>query len=98
VSLNSAQRTAGRIVDCPLWLAPEVLQNRPYTEKADVYSVGVIYWELYTRQKYFGDVSFMSLVEDKVIAGERPPIPAACPPSYRALIQSCWAQDPGILS
>jgi serine/threonine protein kinase len=78
-----------------VWLAPEVLQNKPYTEKADVYSVGVILWELFTRQKFFGEVSFMSLVEDKVISGERPPIPASCPPSYRNLIEACWAQDPG---
>jgi len=94
VSLNSAQHT-GRIVDCPLWLAPEVLQNKPYTEKADVYSVGVIYWELLTRQKYFGHIPFMSLIEDKIIGGERPVIPDDCPASYRDLIEACWAQDPG---
>jgi len=41
------------------------MQNKPYTEKADVYSVGVIYWELLTREKYFGHINFMSLIEDK---------------------------------
>jgi serine/threonine protein kinase len=66
VSISAAHHTAGRRVDCPVWLAPEVMENKIYTEKADVYSIGVILWELLTRKAFFGEVSFMSLVEDKV--------------------------------
>lgn len=29
-----------------------------------------------------------------VTRGERPPIPAGCPPAYEALIRRCWASDP----
>jgi len=32
------------------WMAPEVLANERYTEKADVYSFGIILWEMATRQ------------------------------------------------
>jgi serine/threonine protein kinase len=77
-----------------VWLAPEVSANKIYTVKADVYSIGVILWELLTRQNFFGNIRFMSILEDKVKAGERPPIPDDCIPAYRRLIEDCWAHDP----
>ena len=35
-------------VGTPMWMAPEVLMNESFTFKADVYSFGVIVWELLT--------------------------------------------------
>ena len=32
------------------WMAPEVIEGRSYTEKADVFSYGIILWELLTRR------------------------------------------------
>jgi serine/threonine protein kinase len=49
-----------------VWLAPEILENKTYTEKADVYSLGVMFWELLTKERFFGDVKFMSILEDMV--------------------------------
>jgi serine/threonine protein kinase len=77
-----------------VWLAPEILERKAYSEKADVYSLGVIFWELLTKAQFFGEVKFMALLEDMVKAGRRPPIPDSCIPSYRQLIEECWAQDP----
>lgn len=42
------------------------MANKVYTEKADVYSIGVILWEILTRKAFFGEVSFMTILEDKV--------------------------------
>jgi len=49
-----------------VWLAPEVIEQKPYTEKADVYSLGVIFWELLTKESYFGEIRFMAILEDMV--------------------------------
>jgi serine/threonine protein kinase len=49
-----------------VWLAPEILEKKPYSEKADVYSLGVIFWELLTKEQFFGEVKFMALLEDMV--------------------------------
>ena len=38
-------------VGTPEWTAPEVLKGDPFNEFADVYSYGVIVWELLSRQK-----------------------------------------------
>lgn len=32
----------------PEWMAPELIRNEPFTEKCDIFSLGVIMWELYT--------------------------------------------------
>ena len=49
-----------------MWLAPEVMRSLPYGDKSDVYSYGVILWEFASRTDFFGDVSFMSRIEEKV--------------------------------
>jgi len=48
------------------------MANKVYTEKADVYSIGVILWELLTRSTIFAEVRFMNLLEDMV------PLPFRC--------------------
>jgi hypothetical protein len=42
------------------YLAPEVSSGKPYTEVADIYAVGIIYWEIVTRERYFGHLTFPS--------------------------------------
>uniref|UniRef100_A0A6B2KYM1 Protein kinase domain-containing protein n=1 Tax=Arcella intermedia TaxID=1963864 RepID=A0A6B2KYM1_9EUKA len=84
-----------KMVENPVWTAPEVLEGVPYDESADTYAVGVILWELVTRMNYFGELgSFLRAIHDKVIEGNRPPIPAFVLPSYASIIQECWAQSP----
>ncbi|CAA2937378.1 probable serine threonine- kinase SIS8 isoform X1 [Olea europaea subsp. europaea] len=35
----------------PEWMAPELLRNEPFTEKCDIFSLGVIIWELCTLKR-----------------------------------------------
>jgi len=39
-----------RKVDNPYWLAPEILQKDSYSTSSDVYSFGIIFWEILSRQ------------------------------------------------
>eukprot|EP01125_Pyxidicula_operculata_P017972 TRINITY_DN635_c0_g1_i2.p1 TRINITY_DN635_c0_g1~~TRINITY_DN635_c0_g1_i2.p1 ORF type:complete len:2152 (-),score=235.56 TRINITY_DN635_c0_g1_i2:798-7253(-) len=82
-----------RYVENPIWLAPEVLSSLPYDHRSDTYSYGVILWEILTRDLPFGDVEFTSDIHDKIVSGQRPPIPVLCPQNYNNLIQKCWCQN-----
>lgn len=43
------------------WTAPEVLRSQSYNEKSDVYSMGVILWELLTSEEPWGDKTAMQV-------------------------------------
>ena len=43
------------------WTAPEVLRSQNYNEKSDVYSMGVILWELVTNEEPWGDKTAMQV-------------------------------------
>ncbi|KAF2073595.1 hypothetical protein CYY_005084 [Polysphondylium violaceum] len=84
----SKQMTRNLGTSC--WMAPEVFKSQPYTESCDVYSFGIVLWELYCRLEPYEGVSSWT-IPVIVCKGERPPIPSDCPADYSKLIKSCWA-------
>lgn len=75
------------------WISPEIFEQRKYTEKADVYSFGIVLWELYTRKIPFSDIHSFS-IPVAVIKGDRPTIPKDCPSPLKKLIRLCWDAKP----
>lgn len=73
--------------------APEVLKQDVYTEKADVFSMGSVLWELWTRRRIFKGVPQVDVYR-AVIAGEMPPLPSGCDSTYARLVRACWHADP----
>mmetsp|Transcript_19406 Transcript_19406/g.25125 ORF Transcript_19406/g.25125 Transcript_19406/m.25125 type:complete len:152 (+) Transcript_19406:95-550(+) len=76
------------------WMAPEVLTNSNYGSPADVYSYGVILWELVTQLCPFGNTRApveiaLSIIQNK----ERPPIPKWVNSRYRGLVEKCWCTN-----
>lgn len=83
-----------RLVDNPVWVAPEIMRGSTYDTKADVYAYGVMLWEMIERRGFFEEVVFNSELERKVMAGERPTIENDTLPEYEKLIRACWDNDP----
>lgn len=75
------------------WIAPEVFEKQPYDAKADVYSFGIVLWELFTKKVPFENIDTFD-IPIAVIKGERPVIPKECPKEYSKLIQLCWNKKP----
>eukprot|EP01116_Phalansterium_solitarium_P008959 TRINITY_DN22936_c0_g1_i1.p1 TRINITY_DN22936_c0_g1~~TRINITY_DN22936_c0_g1_i1.p1 ORF type:complete len:525 (-),score=169.82 TRINITY_DN22936_c0_g1_i1:227-1801(-) len=79
----------------PLWMAPEVMNFEKFNEKCDVYSYGIVLWEVLTEQEPFAQYQTFESFKLAVCGRhERPPISDAIEPSLKRLIQQCWQPDP----
>ncbi|CAK4624424.1 unnamed protein product [Aphanomyces euteiches] len=80
------------------WAAPEVLSDEDqtrYSLKVDVYSFGIICWQLITGKQPFSDIPGSVLaVEEAVLEGTRPPIPDDCPVHFAKLMRRAWHPKP----
>ncbi|XP_061343656.1 probable serine/threonine-protein kinase SIS8 isoform X2 [Gastrolobium bilobum] len=86
----SSRSTAGTAE----WMAPEVLRNEPSNEKCDVYSFGVILWELSTLQQPWGGMNPMQVVGAVGFQHRRLDIPDDVDPAIADIIRKCWQTDP----
>jgi len=71
-------------------MAPEVINGEDYSEKADVYSYGIILWEIITRQVPYKGIEQIRVAIEVVNNQMRPEIPRTCPVDFKKLIQKCW--------
>jgi len=79
----------------PLWMAPEVMMGEPFNEKADVYSFGIVLWEILTRQEPFQEFENYEEFRDAICNRHvRPLIPPTCHPTLKQLMEACWHHDP----
>ncbi|XP_024164961.1 serine/threonine-protein kinase STY46 isoform X1 [Rosa chinensis] len=75
------------------WMAPEVIEHKPYDHKADVFSFGVILWELLTGKLPYENLTPLQAALGVVKKGLRPTIPKHTNPMLVELMESCWQQD-----
>ncbi|XP_071544018.1 mitogen-activated protein kinase kinase kinase 7-like isoform X4 [Panulirus ornatus] len=72
------------------WMAPEVFEGKLYTEKCDVYSWGIILWEVMTRRVPFQDLGLAVRIMWAVHQRQRPPLVTGCPKLLENLMKRCW--------
>ncbi|XP_062509956.1 uncharacterized protein LOC134186064 isoform X1 [Corticium candelabrum] len=74
------------------WSAPELARRESYDGSIDVYSFGIVLWEIWSRGFPFEQYRFAHEVDDAVERGERPIVPCDCPEGYASVMQACWAE------
>ncbi|XP_068736758.1 dual serine/threonine and tyrosine protein kinase-like isoform X1 [Montipora capricornis] len=88
----------GTLAGTPVYIAPEVFNSEIYEFSADIYSLGIMLWEMWYGQQAFGDVRF-TLEEffNHVNNGFRPAHNETCinpPNTWEKLMKKCWATNP----
>lgn len=76
------------------WMAPEVFEGEDYSEKCDVFSWGIILWEVLTRRKPFDEIGGPAFrIMWAVHTGTRPPLIQGCPRPIEELMTKCWSKE-----
>ncbi|CAM0943593.1 unnamed protein product [Alopecurus aequalis] len=78
------------------WMAPELLSGKSdmVSEKIDVYSFGIVMWELLTGEDPYSEMRAAEIIGGIVNNSLRPQIPSWCDPEWRSLMESSWASEP----
>ena len=99
LSRNTLSRLRGTYTYC----APEIYYGYPFTEQADVFSIGVILWEMVVRvikgryerpYSEFPELEYDFQIIVQTARGKRCTIPPTTPAPLRELIRSCWEVEP----
>jgi len=79
-----------------LWQAPEIMRRERYDSKCDVYSFGIILWEMINNQIPYSNIP--NIYQKVGVEGFRPPIQinpkSNASEKIKNLIQICWDQIP----
>ena len=82
------------------YMAPEVAKECPYDRSVDVYSFGILLWELCSAEKPFFGYSSGKHMQQVVIGGERPKMDAQhtayWPLNLQWLMKRCWSAFPAV--
>ncbi|HVS03872.1 MAG TPA: protein kinase [Thermoanaerobaculia bacterium] len=94
--LAEGQTQPGTVVGTPQYLAPEQLQGEPVDQRADLYAVGVVLYELFTDRTPFAGRNPMQVIVATL--NEAPPPPRQhwpeIPPALEAILLRCLEKDP----
>ncbi|XP_015420037.1 PREDICTED: tyrosine-protein kinase CSK isoform X1 [Myotis davidii] len=75
------------------WTAPEALREKKFSTKSDVWSFGILLWEIYS----FGRVPYPRIplkdVVPRVEKGYKMDAPDGCPPAVYEVMKNCWQLD-----
>ncbi|BFG32576.1 hypothetical protein CerSpe_188500 [Prunus speciosa] len=76
------------------WMAPEMIKEKHHTKKVDVYSFGIVLWELLTALTPFDNMTPEQAAFAVSQKNARPPLPSTCPMAFSRLISRCWSTHP----
>lgn len=75
------------------YMAPETALRKPYNEKVDVYSYGILIWQMARDRVPFKGFSKDEFLKNISLGGERPKLDSSWPAGFSNLLTRCWHED-----
>jgi serine/threonine protein kinase len=95
LSKLSKEANDGKIMGVLPYVAPEVLRSKVYSKASDVYSFGIIAWEILSGLPPYHDTPHDEFLAIKICQGLRPNMNKVIVPQLlKDLIERCWGVDP----
>lgn len=91
--LQNTLAYARTVCGTPYYFSPELCRSLPYNNKSDVWSLGVIFYEMLTLQRPFNARSLRELLK-KILSGQFDPIPTSVPEKMRQLCKELLQINP----
>eukprot|EP00004_Rigifila_ramosa_P001005 TRINITY_DN1099_c1_g1_i5.p1 TRINITY_DN1099_c1_g1~~TRINITY_DN1099_c1_g1_i5.p1 ORF type:complete len:211 (+),score=58.37 TRINITY_DN1099_c1_g1_i5:1099-1731(+) len=88
------EMTKTHYMTSPVHTAPEVLRGEPFTEKADVFSFGILLLQIFSRTEEVYEVNPLVAAVRVATESFRPSVSQNLPPEIHTLITACWAEKP----
>ncbi|XP_059045602.1 mitogen-activated protein kinase kinase kinase 11-like isoform X1 [Achroia grisella] len=76
------------------WMPPEVIKNSTFSHASDVWSYGVLLWELLTGETPYKGIDALAVAYGVAINKLTLPIPSTCPDPWKVLMKACWHSNP----
>lgn len=89
-TINPGQQ---HMVGTPWYIAPEMVEYRPYTTSVDIWSLGCTVLELATGRRPYHELSAMQVLF-RMVEDRCPPIPEHISAEAKDFLKSCWVWDP----
>lgn len=71
-----------------------MIRHEAYSQTADVFSFGIVLWQLVTRELPYENKSTFEAAAAVAMESLRPPFPDGSPAAYKSLVEDCWQDDP----
>jgi serine/threonine protein kinase len=86
-------QSLGKISPAVAWCAPELFREEKLSEKSDIFSLGMLLWELFMGKQPFAGLTTEAQLQ-KILAGERETFSDSVPKEWKKIITVCWSPNP----
>ncbi|KAK1785134.1 hypothetical protein P4O66_018544 [Electrophorus voltai] len=76
------------------WMAPEVIKLSLFSKSSDVWSFGVLLWELLTGEVPYREIDALAVAYGVAMNKLTLPVPSTCPEAFAQLLGECWSPNP----
>lgn len=91
-----SEKKKNGLTGTPFFMAPEYLRGKNYAPACDIYSVGMIMYEIYAREDPYKGEALMKVLRDVCdpSVNRRPRVPETMPQKMIDIMKKCWSADP----